>query len=304
MFLKLTGVAALGCWGLNRCDAAKPEARPRRRIAAHPWVYAASQSGYDLTPVLPTVFADLGDAGFEAVELMHTALRPDDAVERIAALSKQHALPVLGMSFEGAMWDRAKHAEIRADAEQVIPRLSRLGGRTLGISVGPVQWGQKIRKTPLQLDSQADLLRWLFGLCERHRITPNLHNHTYEVENDMHDLRGTLARIPEARLGPDLNWLVRAGVDPVAFLHEFGPRIIFLHLRDQGRDGRWTESLGEGATDWPAIASALSDIRFQGDVVVELAYEQDFKPTRPLRESLRLSCQFAKRIFAPPSSPN
>ena len=111
------------------------------------------------------------------------------------------------------MWDRTKHPEIRADAGRVIPRLAQLGARTLGISVGPVQWGQKIRKTPQQLDSQAELLRWLFVLCERYRIVPNLHNHTYEVENDLHDLRGTLVRVPEARLGPvrpRLNWHVEA----------------------------------------------------------------------------------------------
>ena len=65
-------------------------------------------------------------------------------------------------------------------------------------------------------------------------MVPNLHNHNYEVENDMHDLKGTLARLPHTKLGPDLNWLVRGGVDPVAFLRQYASQIVFLHLRDLG----------------------------------------------------------------------
>ncbi len=56
----------------------------------------------------------------------------------------------------------------------------------------------------------------------------NLHNHTYEVENELYDLKGTLARIPGIKLGPDLNWLVRAGVDPAGFIRRFGKQIVFM----------------------------------------------------------------------------
>ena len=125
----------------------------------------------------------------------------------------------------------------------------------------------------------------------------NLHNHSYEVENDLHDLKGTLARIPDAKLGPDLNWLVRGGVDPVQFLRQYGRQIVFLHLRDQHRDGRWSEALGEGDMDYAAIAAALREINFQGDAIIELAHESDFKPTRPLRESLKMSREFVRRVF-------
>ncbi len=111
-------------------------------VGAHPWVYAATQPKYDITPVLPQIFADMSWAGMDGIELMHTALLPDDAVERIGELSRKHKLPVLGTSFGGAMWDRAKHQEVLADAAKVIPRLAQLGGRTLGTSVGAIKWGQ------------------------------------------------------------------------------------------------------------------------------------------------------------------
>jgi sugar phosphate isomerase/epimerase len=228
---------------------------------------------------------------------MDTALRPADAVERIGGLSRQHHLPVIGMSFGGAMWDRGQHQAILDDAELTIPRLAKLGGRTLGVSVGPIKWGEKIRKTAEQLDAQAEVLRKLLALCARHGVVLNLHNHTYEVENDMHDLEGTLARIPDIKLGPDLNWLVRAGVDPAGFIRKFGRRIVFMHLRDQKKNGRWSEGLGEGDTDFAAIGRALREIEFKGDVVIELAHESGFQLTRPLGETWKLSRKFVKDVL-------
>jgi sugar phosphate isomerase/epimerase len=109
------------------------------------------------------------------------------------------------------------------------------------------------------------------------------------VENDMHDLKGTLARIPDVKLGPDLNWLLRGGVDPVKFIETYGGQIVFLHIRDQKADGKWSEAVGEGNMDYAAIGKALQKVKFSGDAVIELAHEGNFKPTRPLRESLKMS---------------
>ncbi len=232
-------------------------------------------------------------AGLEAIELMHTALRPPEAVQRIGELAQKHELPVLGTSFGGAMWDRTQHQAVLEDAELVITRLARLGGRTLGTSVGSAPK----RKTPEQLDAQADLLGKITKLCQAHGIVLNLHNHTYEVVDDLHDLKGTLARIPDIKLGPDLNWLVRGGVDPVKFIRQYGQQIVFLHLRDQRADGRWSEAMGEGNMDYAAIGAALRDIDFRGDAVIELAHERDFQPTRPIRESLKISRQFVSKAL-------
>ncbi len=283
-------IAAAGCAGSVLAAPATKAAKVL--VGAHPWVYAATQPRYDITPVLPAIFADMAYAGMDGIELMHTALRPADAVQRIGELSRKHRLPVLGTSFGGSMWDRTQHASILDDADLVIAALAKLGGQTLGISVGKAPK----RKTPEQLDAQADLLRKIIAIGKRHGVTPNLHNHTYEVVDNLHDLKGTLARIPEVKLGPDLNWLVRGGVDPVGFIRQYGRQIVFLHLRDQKTDGRWSEAMGEGDMDYAAIAEALHGIGFAGDAVIELAHERNFKPTRPLRESLRISRQYVRRV--------
>lgn len=260
-------------------------------VGAHPWVYAATQPNYDITGVLGEIFADMSAAGLDGIELMHTALRPDDAVERIARLSKEHSLPVIGTSYEAKMWDREQHAAIVEDAKKVVSRLAELGGKTLGTSVG--RCPQK--KSEAQLDAQAEVLRQVIGICDSHGIDLNLHNHTYEVVDGMHDLRGTLQRIPGVPLGPDLNWLIRGEVDPVDFIEEFGSQIVFLHLRDQNADGTWSEAMGEGDTDFGRIREALDKVGFTGYAIIELAHEGDFKPTRSLRESLRMSREFVRQ---------
>jgi sugar phosphate isomerase/epimerase len=285
-------LAAAGWTWTARADEAQPQLA-KIIVGAHPWVYAATQPQYDIYPILDRIFADMRYAGLDGIELMHTALYPEDAVARIKTLSAEHQLPVIGTSYGAALWDRQQTNAVLENAAMVIDRLAQVGGRTLGISVGDP--GRK--KTPDEFDCQADVLRNIQGLCRRQGVVPNLHNHTYEVRDEQHDLRGTLARIPDFPLGPDLNWLVRGGVDPVEFIRQHKRQIVFLHLRDQTAAGRWSEALGEGDMDYAAIAAALREVGFTGDAVIELAHERDFQPTRPLRESLKISREFVRRVL-------
>jgi sugar phosphate isomerase/epimerase len=179
-------------------------------LCGHLWVYASKYPpNWDCTPILEQVFSDMSYAGLYGVELMEVLLRPADAVSRMSEYSKKHNINVSGSSYGVGfqMCDKEQHSKIWGDIQLIVPRLSKLGGKTFGISVGGV--GRK--KTEFELDQQAELLKKIMKFCEEHGIQPNLHNHTYEVENDLYDLKGTLERIPDAKLGPDVNWLIRGG---------------------------------------------------------------------------------------------
>jgi len=268
-------------------------AKSKIMVAGHPWVYAARREKNDIYEILDQIFADMHAAGLDAIELIHTAVAPDDAVTRIRELSKRHQLPVIGTSFGASMWDRSQHETILQQVRLVIERVSALGGRTLGTSVG----APRQRKTEEQFDAQAELLRKIMAVGKDHGVVLNLHNHTYEVADGEYDLKGTLARIPDVRLGPDLNWLVRAGVDPVDFITRYGNRIVYAHLRDQKADGKWCEAMGEGVMDYAAIAAAFRKTGFHGDVAIELAHERDFQPTRPYGESFAISRKYVRRVM-------
>jgi sugar phosphate isomerase/epimerase len=268
--------------------------RQKLFVGAHVWVYAASQRGYDVSPILSRIFSDMAYAGFDGVETMEHPLRSTDYTKQIKELIDQYRIKLLGTSYGADMWDKNKHNQILEDTDLILTNLASAGGRTFGVSVGRPS-GRK--KTEEELDNQAALLKGLIDLSNKKNIILNLHNHTYEVENNMYDLRGTLKRLPDVKLGPDLNWLLRGGVDPVKFLKEFRNQIIFVHLRDQMNNGKWPESLGEGDVNFREISVVMDEIGFNGDVVIELAHENGFATTRPLRESLKISRDYLKNTM-------
>lgn len=296
-FLETSGIAAaatLLSQTVPSLCSADTGASYKAPVSAHLWVYASAHPPkWDSTSDLERVFSDVKSAGYEGVEIMDINLKHDDAVEHFGRLIKKYDLPVTGSSFGAPMWDKSKHAEILADVTLVIDRLRELRGKTFGISVGDA----KRVKTGAELDAQADVLREVLRLCTEARLEANLHNHTYEIVNDMHDLKETLARIPDVKLGPDFNWLVRAGEDPVHFINTFGQHITYCHIRDQYANGVWTEYLGQGTTNYQAIAAALKASNFRGRAAVELAFPDKFVPANPLAEDWKRSRVYVRETF-------
>jgi sugar phosphate isomerase/epimerase len=276
------GLAALGFPGMAMA-AGKKRKLP---VGAHVWIYASIQPGYDVSPILSQIFEDMKYAGLDGVETMEHPLRKEETTKLIGELIEEYQLPLLGTSYGAEMWEKSKHAEILEDVENIMNNMASVKARTFGASVGHPTGRLK---TEDELDAQAELLIQLMALGEKSGVVLNLHNHTYEVENNLFDLKGTLARIPEIKLGPDLNWLLRAKVDPISFLKEYQNNIVFIHLRDQLKNGKWPESLGEGDVDFKEIGDILDSMDFAGDLVIELAHEGEFVPTRPIKESLKMS---------------
>jgi sugar phosphate isomerase/epimerase len=289
---------SLSALALNLSDkvfsASEKEVEKKNKlfVGAHVWVYAASQPGYDVSPILNQIFSDIAYAGFDGVETMEHPLRSAVYTKQIKELIEQYGIKLLGSSYGADMWDKTKHNQIFEDVDLIFTNMASVGGRTFGVSVGK-PGGRK--KTEEEFDNQVSLLKRLISIGEKKGIVLNLHNHTYEVEDGMYDLRGTLKRLPEIKLGPDLNWLLRAGVNPLDFMREFRNQIVFTHLRDQLSNGKWPESLGEGNVNFREIAEVMNEIGFHGDVVIELAHESGFVKTRPLRDSLKMSRDYLKK---------
>jgi sugar phosphate isomerase/epimerase len=263
-------------------------------VGAHVWVYASTQPGFDVSPILSQIFSDIAYAGFDGVETMEHPLRSTAYTRQIKELIDQYKIKLIGSSYGADMWNKDKSSEIYEDVDRIFSNMASVGARTFGVSVGEPA-GRK--KTEDEFDTQAALLKRIISLGEKRGIVLNLHNHTAEVENKMYDLRGTLKRIPDIKLGPDLNWLLRAGIDPISFLKEFRKQIVFMHLRDQLSNGKWPESMGEGNVDFKEIAAVMKEINFEGDAIIELAHENGFTRTRPLKESLKMSRDYMRKTM-------
>jgi sugar phosphate isomerase/epimerase len=292
-FIK-TSTGLAGAFLLNGLNstACKAEKDATVKVDAHLWVYASRfPPDWDCTPILDEVFSDLKWAGYDKIELMEVILRNEGSVQRLNDLIHKHGLPVTGTSYNGDMWDKNQQQHIVEDMELVLERLHSVGGTMIGLTVGDA----KRVKTEAELDTQAETLKKIINLCKKNNVVPNLHNHTFEVTNNLHDLKGTLERVPDLKLGPDLNWLVRGGVDPVWFIKTYGHKMVYMHIRDQRADGKWTEAVGEGAMDFPAIAKALKEIKYSGRAAVELAFDEP--PKRAVREDWKQSRAYVKKVF-------
>jgi sugar phosphate isomerase/epimerase len=264
----------------------------RVQICGHLWVYASRYPpDWDCTPILEQVFSDFKYAGMEGLEMMEANLRHPDIVERVKELIGKYNVPVTGTSYSGDMWKKSEHSRILEDIAIVLERLHAVGGDMLGITVG----NAKRMKTEEELDAQAEVLKQIMKICDKFKVQPNIHNHTFEVENNMHDLKGILERVPDIKLGPDLNWLIRGGVDPVWFIKTYGKNMVYMHIRDQKANGKWTEAVGEGVTDFPAIAKALHNINYSGRAAIELAF--DGPPVKEVKESWKASREYVKKVF-------
>jgi sugar phosphate isomerase/epimerase len=171
-------------------------------------------------------------------------------------------------------------------------QLDMLGASQLAISTG--SHGEP--KTDEQLDAQAEVVREIRSLCDEHGLTMNVHNHTYEMDWEMREFNGMLERIRDLKLGPDLNWLRRAGVDPWEFVREYGDRIVYMHLRPQKGD-RWVQTLAEGDEDWTQLARVIDEIDFRGWVGVELAFRDEHPVTRAMGQNYELCLEFLRAVL-------
>jgi sugar phosphate isomerase/epimerase len=70
-----------------------------------------------------------------------------------------------------------------------------------------------------------------------------------------------------------------------------------MHIRDQYQDGTWTEYVGQGVTDFPAIAEALRSVNFRGRAAVELAFPAHYVPKYPLAEDWKRSRDYLRTVF-------
>jgi sugar phosphate isomerase/epimerase len=254
-------------------------------VYAHIWLYAARLPDRNPAPEIAPILRDLSGSGVDGVEVMNHVIFTDESFRQLPALSKETKLPITGSSWSANTWKAQEHDGILKDGKLLIERLASLKARNLGMSVGSA--GR--RKTEAEFDAQAAVLRKLIRMASDHGVQLNLHNHVYEVADGEYDLSNTLKRVPEAKLGPDIGWLVRAGIDPLDFIRRHSTRLVYFHIRNELPGGKWPEDLTEGIIDYAAIGRLLREIRFSGQVAIELAHDNGFTPKRSNGENFRIS---------------
>ena len=74
--------------------------------------------------------------------------------------------------------------------------------------------------------------------------------------------------LPQVRFTLDIKQAMRAGCDPIAFVHAMGNRLCNVHVCDWREDGMLCLP-GEGGFDFDALFAALREVEYEGPVIME-----------------------------------
>jgi len=74
--------------------------------------------------------------------------------------------------------------------------------------------------------------------------------------------------LPQVRFTLDIKQAMRAGFDPIAFVHAMGNRLCNVHVCDWREDGMLCLP-GEGGFDFDALFAALREVEYEGPVIME-----------------------------------
>ncbi|MEZ5666113.1 MAG: sugar phosphate isomerase/epimerase [Alphaproteobacteria bacterium] len=218
--------------------------------------------------------ADIGEAGFQGVELFDGSLVDfADDIAGFRSLLDKAGVSLIGVYsggnyiypdiLEDELWrvERAAQVAAAAGAEHLV-----VGG------------GAK-RSNGLHDGDHERLARALDRVChiaERHGLTAHFHPHLTTIAEapDEIDEVFSMSRI---NFCPDTAHLAAGGGDPAAMIRKYFDRISYVHLKDLRRDPFAFLPLGEGELDMTGIVGTLADLGYSGWVTVELDSHPDPK---------------------------
>ena len=287
----LAGVAA----ALIPTRAIAASYKPRISVACYIWTQQFSLRKIKPIDGLDEAYSTFRKAGYHWVELINSFLQ-GDLRERTIALMKQYELRCSMAYNGGVMHDDAAAEKTIATTLDIAQAAKSLGAAGMVINCNPLP--RNVRKSDEQLRIEAANLNKLGGELKSRGMRVCLHHHAPDLMENAREwlymLHNTDPKL--VWMCPDADWIRYAKLDMLGLLREAGTRIGDMHLRNS-EAGVWTEDLGPGEVDYPAIAKFLREIKYDGFVSVELGQAAETKITRSLEENLRRSREYAEKTF-------
>jgi inosose dehydratase len=284
----LAGAAAAGVMRAARYQ-------PKLMLQPYVWTQVFQKEKIPLGDGLERMFAASRRAGYSRIELMDAFLTPE-LRSRTADLAQQYDFEV-PVVYQGGTFHEPEAAE-RSIAGILTTADSARDLHTEWINTNCNPKKGRERKSDSELATEARYLNRLGQHLKERGMRLMLHEHDPDMADGAREWRSNLHHTDPKLLWfcVDTHWVYRGKQDPMELLDEAGRRIASLHVRNS-INGVWSESFGDGDVDYRAVASFLQGIGYQGLIAVELAYENGTNPTRPLEEDLRISREYAEKIF-------
>ena len=298
---KLAGVTLLSrelLLGSSEVGAARYA--PKLSVENYIWMQHLESEKKTLAEGVEEVLGSFHRAGYRRVELSSEFFTPELREKTFALLVKYHLVPETNAA-NTTMYEAAAAEKSIKDAVELARLLKPHGTRV--IMTNPSAKPRQARRTDEELNTQARYVDQLGAELHKQGMKPALHHHTPELVDNAREWRHLLAHTNPQRVFccVDVHWAYRGGQDVMTFIREAGDRLPILHLRNS-KQGVWMEDFGPGDVDHQKIADYLREIKFNGYLVVELAYEKGTQVTRSLDDDLRLSRLYTEKVFGLPAS--
>lgn len=297
----LAAAGAVAVSAARRSLPASDTERLHLSTNVYPWYTFFRREGKDFQSDLEASLAAVAASGMDGFE---TIAESPATIDQLVPLLQKNQLQMRSFYVNSVLHDAASAAESSRNIVSIARRAKdELGTRIVVTNPSPLRWGGPDNKDDAQLRTQADALNRLGEQLRQHGLTLAYHNHDMELRMAAREFHHMLVGTDpqNVTLCLDAHWIYRgSGNSSVALfdvLALYGPRISELHLR-QSRAGIWTEALGEGDIDYPALAAHLRKLGIRPHLVLEQAVEEGTPHTLDAVEAHRRSREYAATVFA------
>src|SRR5262249_7104043 len=213
-----------------------------------------------------------------------------------------------GAPMEMRFEDPARHDKVIEDHMRLVRFIKKLGCEHLKINMGP---RRPAGTTDEDLRRMAEALGEIGKRSADEGIKFAVHAHMWSQFENRREIDYVMEHTnpKQVYFVLDTGHITMAGIDPVELNRALGHRIVNLNRKDRkGEKGGGAKTgwepldmkkappffpLGHGGVDFPAIKSHLDKIGWQGWLTVEL----DSSPSRPPRESARMSKDYIEKTL-------
>ena len=258
-------------------------------------------------------FREAREVGYRNVEsFVHYFVdffdKPEELRKKIDETGVRFVTISNGNPMEMHFEDPARHPKILEDHMRLVRFIKKLGCRHLKINTGP---RRPAGTTDEDLRQMAKILNELGSQIASEGLKFGVHGHMWTQLENRREIDFIMGHTEPkyVQFVLDTGHITMAGIDPVELTRALGHRIIEFHLKDTSPEHRGGAKqrierpdpmkepcffeLGKNGVDFPAIKAHLDKIGWQGWLTVEL----DSSPTRPPKESARISREYLEKTL-------
>lgn len=170
-------------------------------------------------------------------------------------------------------------------------------GKVLNAKNYTFHGGARIKRTPLVLDFDriGAITQQIINCCKKYDMNLAYENVHWSYYNYVGFFKELKKRTEGLKATLDIKQARQSGIDHELFLEEMGEDIVTVHLSDIDENGKMCLP-GTGITDFNRLFCKLSDVGFDGALILEV-YKNDYENIDQLLESYDYVTNLANKIF-------